>query len=99
ESEARRDAGLLDRLEALEAGEDPERAVQMPALGHRVDVRPGHNDRTAVTESAESVAGRIDAGRQSRLFHATEEPGPGFLMRRAPAGARDAAAVRIPAES
>ena len=58
-------AVLGDRLQALEPGEHAERAVEDAALGNRVDVRAGEDDRVLGgeglgAEAAEGVAGRVD---------------------------------------
>ena len=95
--------GLADHLEALQARDDSERAVEHSALGHRVDVGP-RQDRRVVTgqgrraEATEGVASRVHPGCQTRLAHLGEQPRPGLLVLWAPGRAGDTAA-RQPAEA
>src|SRR5713101_4860147 len=93
ERQARAPAGLVDGLEALEAGEDSQRAVERAAVGHRVDVRARDDRRPAVAETPESIARLVDPGAETRLLHSPQQPGAGLLVGRAPARARDATRV------
>jgi len=89
----------VNGLQALEAGEDAQRPVERAAVGHRVDVRARDDGRTAVTETAEGIACLVHPGAEPRLLHPPEQPGACLLVRRAPAGARDAPAVRVAPEA
>ena len=92
EGQPRGAARFADRLQALEAGEHAEGAVERAALRHRVDVRAGDHGRAAPLPSRPKVlpAGSTHVLEAGRL-HPREQPGARFLVRRAPARAGDAA--------
>ena len=88
---------LADHLQALEARENAERAVEHAALGDGVDVRAGEDRRSfrrqgPRAEGAEGVARRIDPRREPGGAHLAEQPRARLLVGRRPARARHAPA-------
>src|SRR5262249_57459836 len=88
--------GLGDDLEALEAGDDAERAIEHAPLGHGVDMGPGQDGRLVTgqsrrTEAAKRVARWIDPRRQTRSAHLRKKPRPRLFVLRTPGGPRDTA--------
>ena len=77
-------AGFPDRLQALEAGEHPEGAVQRTTLRDGVDVRARHHGGPAAAQPAECVAGRIHPGLEPCRLHPSDQPRARFFVRRAP---------------
>ena len=69
------DAGLVERLDDLEPGENAERAVVAPAGAHGVDVA-AHHHRRAVLEAAaqaDHIADRVDRDREAELAHPADD--------------------------
>ena len=66
-----RDAGLLQRLDDLQAGQHPVVAVEAPARAHGVDVGAGHDRRIPrrTSHSAHDVADGVDRDRQAQVPH------------------------------
>ncbi len=91
-------ARLPDRLQALETGQHPQRAIERPALGHGVDVGAGQHRGAVAGEEAEGVAGRVHARLEARGLHAAEQPRARLLVCRAPARAGDPVAIRVATE-
>jgi hypothetical protein len=92
-----RRARLADRVEALEAGQHAERAVQRAALRHRVDVRASDDERRrriegGGPETTEDVTGRVDPPLEPGRANLPEQPCARLLVRRTPARAGDPAA-------
>src|SRR5207253_5563657 len=87
EGQPRARARLVDGLQALEARQDAEGAVEGPATRHRVDVGARHDGGAAVAEPAEDIAGLVHPGAEPGLFHPIEKPRARLFMGGAPAGA------------
>src|SRR2546423_2305263 len=64
-----------DPLDRFDRGHDAERAVELAAVGHRVEVRTGPD--TGIRGPADEVPGRVDLHGEAGLAH----PLPGDLLR------------------
>ena len=98
ERPARADIGLPQGVQALETRQHAEGAVQGAALGHGIDMGARHHRGGALAEPPEGIARLVHPGRQPRVLHPRDEPGARLFVGRAPAGAGDALACRVPAE-
>ncbi len=73
------DAGVVEGLDRLQAGENAEVAVEAATGAHGVDVRAGHHRRAvaAAGPHADDVADAIDGHGQARLAASSGPPGRG----------------------